>query len=67
MEDRMPMKALAPLKDQDKVRVAQLAGFRGEMDRRLASLDRGEGVDGEEFFAGLQREEAVLRRKRDAK
>ena len=56
--------ALRLLEDHDKVRVAQLAGFRQEMDRRLASLDRGESIDGERFFAGLEREEDTLRRKR---
>jgi antitoxin ParD1/3/4 len=59
--------ALRLLEDHDKVRANQLAQFRGEMDRRLASLDRGESIDGEEFFAGLEREEAALRRKRKAK
>jgi hypothetical protein len=55
------------LEDHDKVRVAQLAEFRGEMDRRLASLDRGESIDGEEFFAELEREETAPRRKRKSK
>jgi antitoxin ParD1/3/4 len=59
--------ALLLLEDHDKVRVAQLAEFRGEMDRRVASLDRGESVDGEEFFAELGREGVRLRRKRKAK
>ena len=58
--------ALRLLEDQDKVRAAQIAGFRGEMDRRLASLDRAESIDGEEFFADLEREETALRRKRKA-
>ncbi len=30
----------------------------------IASLERGEGVDGEEFFAELQRQESDLRRQR---
>jgi antitoxin ParD1/3/4 len=59
--------ALRLLEDHDKVRVAQLAEFRGEMDRRLASLDRGESIDGEEFFAELEREETAPRRKRKSK
>jgi antitoxin ParD1/3/4 len=58
--------ALRLLDDKGKVRAAELAGFRGEMDRRVASLDRGEGMDGEEFFAGLERDEDALRRKRKA-
>ncbi len=40
---------------------------REEIDCMLAqaveSLERGEGVDGEEFFAELEREEAELRRR----
>ena len=30
----------------------------------IASLERGEGVDGEEFFAELEREERELQRRR---
>jgi antitoxin ParD1/3/4 len=30
----------------------------------IASLERGEGVDGEEFFAELEREERALERQR---
>ena len=59
--------ALRLLEDRDEVRVARLAEFRGEMDRRLASLDHGQSVDGEEFFAELERDEAALRHKRKAK
>jgi hypothetical protein len=55
------------LDERDKARAAQLAGFRAEIGRRVASLDRGEGVDGEDFFAQLEREEAALRRKHKAK
>ena len=55
------------LDEHDKARAAQLAGFRAEIGRRVASLDRGEGVDGEEFFAQLEREEPARRRKRKMK
>ncbi|MBZ5624697.1 MAG: type II toxin-antitoxin system ParD family antitoxin [Acidobacteriia bacterium] len=54
--------ALRLLEDHDKVRVAQLSEFRREIDRRLASLDRGESIEGEKFFAELERPEAALRR-----
>jgi Arc/MetJ-type ribon-helix-helix transcriptional regulator len=64
---RYVREALRLLEDHDQVRAAHLAGFRKEIDRRLASLDRGESVDGEEFFAELERDEAALRRKRKAK
>ena len=55
---------MRPLDEHDKARAGQLAGFRVEIGRRVASLDRGEGIDGEEFFAQLEREEVGLRRKR---
>lgn len=45
-----------------------LSHTRDEIDELLAqaigSLERGEGVDGEEFFAELEREEGELLRKR---
>ena len=59
--------ALRLLEEHDKARAAQLAGFRAEIGRRVASLDRGEGIDGEGFFAQLEREEAALLRKRKTK
>jgi antitoxin ParD1/3/4 len=37
--------ALRLLEDHDRVRSAQLAEFNQELERRLASLDRGEQVD----------------------
>ena len=44
-----------------------LGHTREEIDAMLAkaaeSLERGEGVDGEEFFVELEREEAELRRR----
>ena len=59
--------ALRLMEGRDSVRFTALAEFHAEIDRRLASLDRGESVDGEEFFAQLEREETVLRRKRRTK
>ena len=38
--------ALRLLEEHEKVRAVQLAEFREEIDRRLASLDHGEGLDG---------------------
>src|SRR5260370_42199763 len=38
--------ALRLLEDQDKARAAHLKEFRSELDRRLASLDRREAVEG---------------------
>ena len=57
--------ALRLLVDQDQSRAAQLEVFRSGVDRRLASLDRGEGIDGESAFAQL-REKSALRRKKQA-
>ena len=41
---------------------------RGQIDamiaQAIASLERGEGVEGEEFFAELEREEHALQRRR---
>ena len=56
--------ALRLLEQHEQARVAQLIRFQTELDRRLASLDRGEAVNGEEFFAELEREEAQLSRTR---
>ncbi len=57
--------ALRLLEDQDQNRAAQLEEFRSGVDRRLASLDRGEGVDGEAAFARI-REKSAMRRKNQA-
>ena len=37
--------ALRLLDEHEKVRTVQLAEFHEEIDQRLASLDRGEGLD----------------------
>ena len=55
--------ALRLLQNHEKVRAVQLEEFRSEVDRRLASLDRGEGLDGETVFAKL-REKSELRRRK---
>ncbi|MFN0101522.1 MAG: type II toxin-antitoxin system ParD family antitoxin [Bryobacteraceae bacterium] len=56
--------ALRLLEDQEKAKSAQLEEFRSEVDRRLASLDRGEGADGETFFANIREKSELRRRKR---
>lgn len=56
--------ALRLLEDHEKARAAQLEEFRSEVDRRLASLDRGKGVDGEEVFARLRKKSEERRNKR---
>jgi antitoxin ParD1/3/4 len=52
--------ALRLLEDQEQARKQRVADFGAAMDERLASLDRGEGVDGEEFFKNLEIEEQHL-------
>ena len=57
--------ALRLLEDYEKSRAAQLEDFGSELDRRLASLDRGEGMEGETVFAQI-REKFELRRRKGA-
>ena len=52
--------ALRLLELQDRIRATRLAEFQAAIDERLASLDRGEGLDGHEFFRNLEREERRL-------
>lgn len=55
--------ALRLLEQKDVERAAALQEFQAEIDRRLASLDRGEGMGGEQFFADLKlRTEALLKK-----
>ena len=56
--------ALRLLEDHDKGRAAQLQEFRSEIDGRLASLDRGEGIDGETVLAQLRAKSQQRRHKR---
>jgi antitoxin ParD1/3/4 len=46
--------ALRLLEEHEQVRMAQLAKFREEIDQRLASLERGEGLDGATVLAQLR-------------
>ncbi|HZU43225.1 MAG TPA: type II toxin-antitoxin system ParD family antitoxin [Terriglobales bacterium] len=56
--------ALRLLDDHEKARAAQLAEFNQELDRRLASLDRGEGVDPAEARRRLHRRSEARRKRR---
>ena len=47
--------ALRLLEEHDQDRATQLAGFNGELGRRLASLDRGQHVDPAKARARLKR------------
>ena len=53
--------ALRLLEEHEKVRAAQLAEFREESDRRLASLERGEGIDGATALAQLRQRSPARR------
>jgi antitoxin ParD1/3/4 len=55
--------ALRLLENHDKARAAQLEEFRSEVDRRLSSLDRAEGVDGETVFRRIRKKSELRRRK----
>lgn len=56
--------ALRLLEDHEQLRANELAEFRSEVDRRLRSLDRGEGVHSDEVFARLQQKSQARRNKR---
>ncbi len=56
--------ALRLLEEHDSVRAAQLAEFNEELGRRLASLDRGEGVDPVAARARLRRKSVEHRKPR---
>lgn len=51
------------LLEQKEERDQALKEFQAELDRRTASLDRGEGVDGEKFFADLKKRTKALQKK----
>jgi len=56
--------ALRLLEERDQDRDLRIRELRNKIDQGLASLERGEGVDGEEFFKALEREEQEPERKR---
>jgi len=56
--------ALRLLEEHGQVRKLQLQELRKKINEGLASLERGEGVDGDLFFQALAREERQLERKR---
>jgi antitoxin ParD1/3/4 len=47
--------ALRLLEEHDQGRAAQIAAFNEELKRRIAALDRGEYITGEEFKARWER------------
>ena len=55
--------ALRLYEERDRIRKLQIQELRKRINKGWASLERGEGVDGEEFFRTLAREERELARK----
>ena len=53
--------ALRLMEDREKLRTAELREFREEVESRLATLDKGEGMDGEEVFARIRKKSEDLR------
>lgn len=56
--------ALRLFEDRERIREFRLREMRKRIDQGWASLERGEGVDGVEFFDRLARDEEELERKR---
>jgi|GEM_PF-1167243 antitoxin ParD1/3/4 len=56
--------ALRLFEERDRIRELQIQELRKKINRGGASLERGEALDGEEFFRALGREERELARKR---
>ena len=56
--------ALRLFEERDRIREFQIQELRKKINKGWASLEQGEGVDGEEFFTALEREERDLARKR---
>ncbi len=54
--------ALRLLEERDQIRRLQIQELRKKINAGWASLERGEGVDGEEFFRALDRGEKKLAR-----
>lgn len=54
--------SLRLLQEQEEERAAKLAWLRAAIDEGIASLDRGEGIPGEEAFAALRRRRTRSRR-----
>ncbi len=54
--------ALRLFEERDRIRELQIRELRKRINEGWASLERGEGVDGEEFFRLLERAERKRRR-----
>ena len=56
--------ALRLFEQRERIRELQIRDIRKKIDDGWRSLERGEGIDGQEFFQALEREEQQLTRKR---
>jgi antitoxin ParD1/3/4 len=54
--------ALRLFEERDRIRELQIRELRKKINEGWASLERGEGVEGEEFFRLLEREEHKRKR-----
>jgi antitoxin ParD1/3/4 len=60
---REALRLLEQKEQKEQEREQSLKEFRAELDRRIDSLDRGEGIDGEKFLAELKKRTKALHRK----
>ena len=54
--------ALRALEEREQLRTVQLAEFNRELERRIAAMDRGEGISGEEARGWI--DEYIAKRKK---
>ena len=52
------------LREQDEIRKQRRKALQEKIERGIAQLERGEGIDGDEFFEQLRLRGERLRRKR---
>ncbi len=55
--------ALRLFEQRERIRELQIRDIRKKIDEGWRSLERGEGIDGQEFFRTLERDEQRLTRK----
>jgi antitoxin ParD1/3/4 len=60
---REALRLLEKREERLREREQALKAFQAELDRRIAELDRGEGIPGEQVFAELKMRSAERRRK----
>ncbi len=60
---REALRLLEKREERLREREQALKAFQAELDRRIAELDRGEGIPAEEVFAEIRKHSAERRRK----